>query len=148
MGRFVLAIYLSLHTIVGPWLCCCSLATFASISCASAAPEADRPAEKRSCCHGKGEPTRPPEKGDSDTPSKPHSCPCQQGHPEIASALPSDTLAEQVSLRQGFHGWFLAALCLTAAPAVHASLIALSNGNPLPFWTADDLLRTHHVLRC
>jgi hypothetical protein len=145
MGRFVLAIYLSLHTIVGPWLCCCSLTTFASIPCAPTGPKADRPPKKHSCCQGKTETSRPVEGGESDSPSQPRPCPCQKSHPEIASVLPSITVAEQVSLQQGFHGWFLAAFSCTAAGT---RPIALFDGNALPFWTADDLLRTHHVLRC
>ena len=148
MGRFVLAIYLSLHTIVGPWLCCCSLTIFASNSPTSAGPQAARPPQKHSCCQCEGEPTRPDDGGESDSPSRPHSCPCQKSQSEIASALPSSTLAEQISLRQGFHEWLLAAFSVTAVPSADGRPIALYEGNALPFLTADDLLRLHHVLRC
>jgi hypothetical protein len=144
MGRIVLAIYLSLHTIVGPWLCCCSLVTFASFNPASAGPPAARPPQKHSCCRCEGEPGRPDDGGDeSGSPSRPHSCPCQKSQAEIASVLPSSPIAEQDSLREGFHEWLLAAV-----PSAGSRLIARYDGNASPFLTADDLLRTHHVLRC
>ena len=147
MGRFVLAIYLSLHTIVGPWLCCCSLTTFAANSSASFGPETRHSPKKHSCCQCEGEPSRPVEKGESSPPSRPHSCPCQQSHSDIASALPSSTFAEQVSLQQGFHERLLAVFSHTTLPG-GSRRSAVYDGNALPFLTADDLLRTHHVMRC
>ena len=145
MGRSVVVIYLALNTLVGPWLCCCSLATLASPSSASFGPADGRSSEKHSCCQDKGELSRSGDKRESDSsaPLQPHPCPCQKSHSEMTAVLPTSTLAEQASLQQGFHGWFLAAFSLSEAPAAGNRLIALFDGNALPFLTADDLLHSH-----
>ena len=150
MARTVLAIYLALHTLIGPWLCCCSLTSFAVPSSAAAGSGAERLSKTHSCCQSKGELSQPGNKGESGTPtpSRPHPCPCQKNHADLASLLPTSTPAEEVLLQRGFHGWPMAVFSLGTIPAAGHGLIARFDGNALPFLTADDLLRMHHVLRC
>jgi hypothetical protein len=158
MGRCALVLYLILHTTAGPWVCCCTLFRVAGAVSEWAEPVADEPAEqpapKCSCCHTS--------ESDSDTstgkssaagkpsPSQRPCCPCHQDATELpAQVVPALSASDVLALEQSFRSGLTAAFTVdvafgTAGDPLDASFVE----NVFPFLTAQDILRTHHVLRC
>jgi hypothetical protein len=141
--RVVLAIYLTLATAAGPWLCCCSANRLAALAAAARAPV---PSPKPACCHCHGTPAPKPTPS---TPARPPlpSCPCGEGRPTAAVLVHSGTaLLPQTDLKPAY----------VMAPALGASGPGLIGGGELlqagnavwPFATARDLLHARHILRC
>src|SRR5438477_11637508 len=92
MVRVVLTGWLILHTVVGPWLCCCTL--LRSLAKAASAPtfQASLAPEKHSCCHADPDAQSAAAKVESDavSPSRHHPCPCRQNLPDVFDkALPT-----------------------------------------------------------
>ena len=152
MVRVVLTGWLILHTVVGPWLCCCTL--LRSLATAASAPtfQASLAPEKHSCCHADPDAHSAAPKGESDavSPSRHHPCPCRQNLPDVFDkALPAPATAELSSPDHWLRSGSAALFVLVAQPdVVTTSLFDSSGGNLLPFLTTQELLRTHHVLRC
>ncbi len=140
MFRVVLTLCFTVTSLFGPALCCC--ATSAAKPTVTA--DATAPA-KKSCCSSEQTPAQ------SGKPAKPHhqpgECPCKKGKPDARLAL-AEAQSPVVS------GEWLAAAIHALAPndAFDLSFRGLSPCGGLsrdfaPVST-DDLLRTHHRLRC
>jgi hypothetical protein len=154
MFRVGVSLYLMLTTLAGPWLCCCtSIRLLSAATPASRAEGGDLPCVVHSCCHNRTDTARhknserqPPKK----TPSPDKSCPCRQGHLNVAS-LPSQTSQLAQNLLDA-----LSSVSLFGAPSAQVAagplqgpdLCTLSTGWDHPFLTTQDLLRTLHILRC
>jgi hypothetical protein len=159
MGRCALAIYLILHTTAGPWVCCCTLFQVAGVVSAWAEPAAvdepaEEPAPKCSCCHT-SESDSAKSAGKSNDAGKPGPsqrpcCPCHQDAAELpAQVVPALSASDVLALEQGFRSALAAAFTVDIAlSTAGAPLDASLDENLFPFLTAQDILRTHHVLRC
>ena len=120
MRRF-LVILLTILTVAGPGLCCCTLPRLA--------PQA---AEVPSCCHA-------PTEGQPE-PCK-HECPCRELRE--TPAVIAKVAPVVLSVPSGdFVAWDVVAL----VPGVLVSIEAV--GLPPPFLSAELLLHVHHRLRC
>jgi hypothetical protein len=151
MFRFALTLVFTLATVFGPGLCCCAYAnrgsdannshldgkskTF-SLSCCT---------PKDSCC-GTSDETKA-----YSEPSKQHKsgeCPCKKDKESVAvirtDAQQLETNPETISffvlgtVVQDFGAWI--------APSVAQAISSTSRGRPA--LSTDDLLHTHHRLRC
>jgi hypothetical protein len=140
MVRLLLAACVMIQAALGPSLCCCT------VSAAPKKPAAPRATAKRSCCHHQDDAQLPPPRNESQTPSKP--CPCHQ-HPsnDFATATAAAP-ADPFSVLERAASWLPAVLADATVDTAAGSLADPFGGGTLPFLTAQDLLRTHHVLRC
>jgi hypothetical protein len=158
MGRFVLAIYLMLHMAAGPWICCCTLFRVAGAVSAWAEPIAEEPAEepapKCPCCHTSesdaDKSTRKSSDAGKPSPSQRPCCPCHQDAAELpARVVPALSASDVLALEQGFRSALAVAFTAEVAPSAAGAPLDVSlDENLFPFLTAQDILRTHHVLRC
>ncbi len=143
MFRLGLALYLSIVTAAGPWLCCCAATRLALVLPAPPAVAASEPNPPPCCCRHHDAERSPPtaRPGESPQPEGP-GCPCRQ-HAEQrvalvpASAEPVAELSRPIGL----------AVVRLAGPAIAGS-VRTFDVPPAPFCSADELCRVHHLLRC
>jgi hypothetical protein len=149
MFRAGLSIYLAVMTLAGPWLCCCSAARVAANSAPAAAPaRPDADEDLPPCCrrHHASRPAQP-------TRERPHrdgpECPCSKDPSRTAPApdaesarllRPATATLNPVDVP--------AVLPAVLTPAAEGLAPLPRERQPMPFWTAHDLLRTLHLLRC
>lgn len=150
MLRFVLAIYLSLVTLAGPWFCCCIvLRVFAHLMPEVQIDQHDAATMPPCCTHNK--PTkvpisRAPEKP-SDNPLSPE-CPCHR-HQERVAAVPPAQADAPTAMETALVFLDLVAPDLAVESALLESCIPLSAPwNVLPFLSATDLRCALHIMRC
>jgi hypothetical protein len=149
MFRTGLSIYLAVMTLAGPWLCCCSAARVAgNPTPAAASVPSDADEDLPPCCrhHQAKRPCQPDRQ-------RPHhdgpECPCSKDisrtavapDAESARLLWPDATATPLADE-------LAVLPATLTPAADGLAPVPRERRALPFWTAHDLLRTLHLLRC
>jgi hypothetical protein len=149
MLRTGISIYLAVMTLAGPWLCCCSAARVTAKpapSTASSRPDADE--DLPPCCRRPHAPRPAQPAGD-----RPHrdgpKCPCSKDPSRTAPA----TDAESVRLLRPSTATLnpvdvLAVLPAVLTPAAEGLAPVPRERQAPPFWTAHDLLRTLHLLRC
>jgi hypothetical protein len=150
MLRIALAAYLSAVTLAGPWLCCCTgLRVLASLLPGLTTAAEQEAGKLPACCqHHVSSKTAVPEPGEQ--PPDPD-CPCHKHQERVAAvppaqATPADGLARDDAAAGG---WMLVAV------PVAAGWVASCGGHrdsdlqvDLPFLSAQDLLRAHHLMRC
>jgi hypothetical protein len=145
MMRTVVTIYLAFAMLVGPAMCCCSARLFAAHGQPSAAPQSAVPAPAE-CPHCRKHMPSAPTDEKPQPPKKPE-CPCcARGAEPVLMQVETDT------------GWVLSALqalsgllpvdTLFNSYVVELHLELTTPVVGAPFLTAQDLLRTHHLLRC
>jgi hypothetical protein len=157
MVRIGLITYLMLATTAGPWVCCCTAGQVTNALASTLPGQGDVPSNpichSSTCCHRNGTPAtqQEPKKSDSERPQREGpSCPCQDYKPVLASLVSPDQSNGNQVPRQ------LSQQAVELVPAFLSVLGLFSISNPeaiggvpiLPFLTAQDLLHTHHVLRC
>jgi hypothetical protein len=147
MVRIALAIHLLLVTVAGPWLCCCSGTRLRGLWVPTAQAKPAPEAPDRPCCrHRAPEPV--PEQAPAEPgplPSRP-SCPCPyEAAAHQAALAPQLSDAVQVAA-QPLACAFLT--CLTPYFVTDSGSPDLREDHALPFWTAQDLLHSAHLLRC
>lgn len=149
MLRTVVTIYLSLATLAGPAVCCCSVFRFATPASAAHPVRPPSNDESGGCphCHKHAAPTPP------DTPTKepdrPRSpdCPCRSHAAQPAVPQAEAELGVVLTSVLSFADLVPAEIAATWI-AVAPDLLPASQLALLPFLTAQDLLRAHHLLRC
>ena len=150
----VASYFLVLFTAAGPWVCCCSGLTLLDFCTPTAAESGEKPVKTphHCCCsHGQADPqsvlqedSSPDNNSDDSAPRK---CPCQESRP---NALVTD------DARAGHLELLRASLHLVVMPVLGNHFLASPDGleffDPLQvrsaFFSAKDILRLHHVLRC
>ncbi len=155
MFRAVVATYLMLTTIAGPWLCCCSTAhvslLFHPHSPSNQQPE-PKPAERSCCAHqGQAKQQECPSPSNSGKPGDGPGCPCQKESTCNPVLLPVDSdFGHQLLDRHFSQGLVdVASLCFSKFCRVAmAHCLAFQNCNPIPILSAHDLLRVMHNLCC
>jgi hypothetical protein len=152
MFRIGLAIYLMLVTLVGPWLCCCTAArvTVGLLRSTAARPAAADDTRPACCRHHSAE--RPQVAADEnshrESPRKP-GCPCGQDLNRTVSGLETES-ARQLQLAPAVPNPTDIVTLPNAilATSAEGSALAPRERRALPFWSASDLLRVLHLLRC
>lgn len=152
MFRLAVALYLMVMTVAGPAVCCCSLPRLTARSGEQpSAPPCSAPASCPCCPHSHDEqPADAPEQ-----PSPPASpdgpgCPCKQAVDSQIAGLPvsldeAQEFTQRIALGESF------CLCLALwAPIVPATVSSVfrESAPAGPSVSTDDLLYSHHVLRC
>jgi hypothetical protein len=143
--RAALTIYLVFATLVGPTVCCCSARLLAAHAPRPATPQpVETPPAECPHCHKHTPPAPTDEKPQ---PAQKPECPC--------CARGADPVLMQVETDAG---WVLATLHalsgLLPVDTFAGSYVLESSARPdtpvvgVPFLTAQDLLRAHHLLRC
>ncbi len=151
MLRIGLTLYLMFVMLAGPALCCC-VAERLVADFASPAKQDELPS--CACRHqstGDGQHRSPEQRPDKKDHSDRSSCPCQQHGPRQTPLASLDSgSAKQLQARQAFEGpvELPAILPTTLCVLSHGSRLASKEGEPFPFWTAQDILRALHILRC
>jgi hypothetical protein len=145
MFRLVAVVLLTLTQLAGPLACCCATWRPATAP-SSASRQADPGPAKKSCCahHERQETNR-------ETPAAPRpadrsECPCKADGSARTAVLSGgpETIQHQ-------SGQLLPALDVVSTvitTTLHTASCTQPPSELLPFVTADDLLRAHHVLRC
>lgn len=154
MVRIGLTLYLTIATVVGPWLCCCSVGHCPLIFGAEK-PSATVPVPHSCCGHGatpSGDPIPDDEQvPGSPSPTAPHGpCPCKDGQWDL-----SVPVTQQRSLGVE-SGEAVAGLSpfeagkLLAAWSVDRCDLGGAHGEPItfPFSSCRDILRALQILRC
>jgi hypothetical protein len=147
MFRAGLAIYLSIAHLAGPWLCCCVLLSATVPATAADQEEAGEAPPPCCCCQQPSEPD-PAAKPRAPAERAPADCPCHQRQktPAPVALAKAESLTADRPLAAG---WVEACLCGPATCQPFEESLRGPRLHPvLPFVTADDLLRLHHVLRC
>jgi hypothetical protein len=139
MTRIALAVILAVEALLGPSVCCCSLAG-SNPSNKQAAP---KPEDKKSCCHSA--PTDAPSKTvprDDSVPREP--CPCQSER--TPTVVPADTDASDIVQRLGH----FASAAFQPFEISNAAMPILKQDGPVVshFIDATSLIDAHHLLRC
>jgi hypothetical protein len=148
MFRVAAATYLMLAQLAGPLLCCCSLLRAAPP--VAPAPSSDQPAPVGSSCCG-GHVARPAQKDAPQRPQPPdrRDCPCQQGPSRTTPYLSDQPEALKLLSERPEGLLYLASPILSSPCRVgQAAFLSHPEGMALPFLSADDILRAHHILRC
>ncbi|MBY0512665.1 MAG: hypothetical protein K2P78_01990 [Gemmataceae bacterium] len=155
MLRTALTIYMVLATLVGPAVCCCSLCPAAAgvgrpfLPAPHRSPATPSPAGCPHCCGQSApapdSPSKTPDR-DPGRPQKP-ACPCQShaAQPALPQAEADGTSV--LALLVAFAD-MISAGPLATWVAVEADLRPSCPAEGVPFLTAQDLLRAHHLLRC
>lgn len=96
MGRFALTFWFTITTLLGPGVCCCSLATAMPIDAGGRSSATS----VKSCCDQNAPPCCPDNKHNHE-PGNPSKCPCEKGK-QVKTLLPAETtnadLAAQLKL--------------------------------------------------
>lgn len=158
MTRLGLILYLTLVTLAGPSLCCCTTAQVMAqllprqsgqlasghpgCPCRSSAPKSDHSAN-----HQAASPSHAP---DGNRPCDHDPCPAKQ-HQSLPVVLPSRSDAlrlldclDFVSLEVDLVNWDVTGILA----AFHAALPSTQESHSFPFMTCRDILRAIQVLRC
>lgn len=145
MVRVILALVLTVETLLGPGFCCCSLTHVSWFTSPARADEAK--AEKSPCCcctHATKTESKPADQPTQDR----HGCPCREEH-----APKTDWVAPALEVSQAK---------ASSADFVHLLVASLDPGLPLlfelslpfqepprpPFLSGRDLLTAHQHLSC
>jgi hypothetical protein len=157
MVRLLLTLYWTVITLAGPALCCCTdrcELTSRRPSLAATASPLGAPGDAGRCPHCRKQSEPPTSDTTRDDPADPSPCPdpdCPCRHlasePVITGAGAGPSWAALLSL--GSAEWLPVGVP-SGSSAVDPGLLPISTAaaSVLPFLTAQDLLRVHHVLRC
>jgi hypothetical protein len=144
MIRIALAVTLAIEALIGPNVCCCSLAHFSPTAAKRVAAEAPVAKKTTSCCHSApaGESSQQQSR-DKSVPREP--CPCQGDRPQ--TVVPSAPAAAEVAERLSAH--FSNAVCLDLGGSADP-MCRTTKVDPFAsrFLTAADLIDVHHLMRC
>lgn len=141
MIRALLTLVFSFTALLGPGFCCC---TFARPHQAGVSTQARQLRSATSCCHcshsdeEESAPTTPP--------ARP-ACPCKEQQPQSCVASRIDLQADRSSVLQSWLPVLDSTWISYSVADLGYAATNVSSFN-LPFLTADDLLRTHHIMRC
>lgn len=146
MFRTAVTIYLSLATLVGPAVCCCSVPPLAAPVSATQPVRPSSSDDSGGCPHCRKHPapaTPDTPANGPDRPCKPE-CPCRS-HAAQPALIQTDSDL----------GGVLSTPLSAVALFPHPHQAGVDNGGRadapvtgVPFLTAQDLLRAHHLLRC
>lgn len=131
MLRIGLVTYLMLSIAAGPWFCCCTAVRLLS----SFAPSVAQASPRKCCCQRNASDTRQPAaKAHEKSP-----CHCQEKSPPVLAPSESKPVHSLAGA--------------DTAPAAMEQVFCRPAGemreqSPMPFVTANDLLRCLHILRC
>jgi len=144
MFRFVVATILMLTQLAGPLACCCASGRLTAILSPSPSAVRNKAEAAPSCCKHHAPPGDDRRAPADQPPHERPSCPCA-GHWSQAAVVPADSEARQQHL-DPFSSAQPAATAerLSFLPELRSPVEQV----PLPFVTADDLLRSLHILRC
>jgi hypothetical protein len=148
MFRAGLSIYLAVMTLVGPWLCCCSAARVAGNPAPTAAAPADADEDLAPCCR-RHHATRPVQPAGQ----RPHrdgpECPCSKDPSRTAIAPDAESARLLRPATATLNPVDVPAVLPAAStPGADGLAPVPRERQPMPFWTAHDLLRILHLLRC
>jgi hypothetical protein len=136
--RIALIVLFAFANILGPWLCCCAPAKLF----APRTPIETAKAKKVLCPHCKEAKPDAPPREEPKPPAKP--CPCRdQQPPEIIAIDVKQHWTISTSISLPFSTVFVPVPFDFLAPNAFAVLTS-----ELPFLTADERLRVHHVMLC
>jgi hypothetical protein len=149
----VLVTILTLVTAVGPGLCCCSFAAHRPTPANTPTAKPANAARPCCCCQHEEDADEPaaPQAAAAVTPAQPtvpdQECPCKKLRERMPSlhSLSAEGATPDQSRSALPDTWLPVAAFSDTAPA---PVIVHGGDPPLPFLTAQDLLRTHHLLRC
>lgn len=150
MARGLLAIYLMLVTAAGPSLCCCSVFNLIARSPdhSSCCHEANTPPP---CCQSPTDTTSiNPDEQNEKQPTKdaPGECPCRKQNAKSVTLEKQHSLDLHEAVRFGLN-YLLSHLDNVQGVSQTITLVGTqSDRSPAHFLTAEDLLNTHHQLRC
>jgi hypothetical protein len=152
MYRVVLATGLMVVQLAAPLLCCCRFAHQATASTPVAATTLADPPVKSCCAHHRSDVASKladPHASNPRPASVPSDCPCRQETKRpILSLTPeavkvADGRSLSPILSAAWSGAATSAMPLTGLPC-----LAIDHRVSMPFLSADDLLCSHHLLRC
>jgi hypothetical protein len=145
MLRIALTIYLAFATLVGPALCCCSARLWAAQIHTPTSRLASTESTLVGCPHCRKHATPAPT--ENPEPQKKPECPCcARGADPVLTQVETDA-SWVLSALQALSG-LLPVDTLLASFVVESQLEPTTLVVGVPFLTAQDLLRTHHLLRC
>jgi len=144
MVHAAITLWFAITTLLGPWVCCCSLANPAhpTVTYGQTAPTSK---PTKSCCHQEAPPSG--ENGKPE-PGKPSKCPCEHPKPVVslaATGTATADLAAQLNLLDVLCVWLLASFTFDS-PAV-ASASAYTSP-PFAKLAGRDMLAAYSLLRC
>jgi hypothetical protein len=149
MVRLALSTYLVFSTLLGQWLCCCTLPHALPLAAArEASPARPAPHHSSCCCHHEqnAEDRHPA----ADEPARPRHperrpCPCRESKANQVAWLSTDSQSDPSSLG-------LADSVPAPRHATEPARASAATANPqrsgLLFMTAQDLLHVLQILRC
>jgi hypothetical protein len=146
MLRIALPIYLAFSLLAGPALCCCTLVRTAGAIARVVSPSKDSQSEEKCACCKHVHKSEDSSGQQKNTPPSDEPCPCQGSSPQLAhgSAGQELTFDEAGSL-------FVVPMACDDRSVDRASTSVatdFSHSVDEPFYSAEDLLRVMHLLRC
>jgi hypothetical protein len=154
MIRIALSIYLTLATCAGPAFCCCAPPRLLPLLTGRA--KSPIPSTRHSCCcHDAPTSTQQQQlssEGNSRKPACPkRGCPCQgDGSQRAALPTPHSEATQQTQQHHSLERQVETLLFLHPVAGLSLSRACQLPGDcpPMPFLTAEDILRAMHILRC
>jgi hypothetical protein len=133
--------------LVAPWFCCCVVGAMQNVEMAEKVQTEPIPAKPSKCKHCCEEDTAPspaaPERPVQEKPT--HHCPCAK----IVQAEVYTVVPDRIIDREKFDLPSFAVELPTISPwVVIANSVAVPNLRSVPLLTTEDILFSHHVLRC
>lgn len=145
MLRVLLIHQLVLSLIVGPMLCCCT--TLHAFEVSRAAAGQSNRESTGNCCSGKSGIEKKPASQGHNNPNTPVKCPCKDSNAKLMTvpSSPGGTIVTQFLQTCAF-------LYLDVPVGHHVSFVQLNSSSRFESravgLSTDDLLFTHHNLRC
>ncbi len=148
MFRLGLIIYLVIATVAGPSLCCCSTTRLFASGGSPATHDAPPEPAPTSCCPHCTPPHQEKAPVEQDYPHRPQ-CPCKQHNSQQVLSTSEIDGSSALSFRLAASDWVVLPL-FTAPPltTLQAAVTAVGDRLLLPFLSTQDLLFSHHLLRC
>ena len=152
MFRLALTIYLTLATLAGQWLCCCSVHRLSDLLCQHTKQDGELPQTISGKCCGHRHTSATHDSQAEPTPSSPAkpdgpACPCQEQRTEMIAGLGivPDTAKQLRTAQTAVDSFVFVSTLIPAGELDHVSGIRQSR---IPFRTVHDVLSSLKTLRC